>query len=228
MPEIRIPNEAYSELAALVSNLDKLPALSEAAAVFGPSLSRRALGKAIADRTGTSAPDADLMVNGLLNLLHLCDETERPPADVISLVTRALEEYASPEWRSKHLDAWRLGDKTLVAALTPDGPLAILYKTRQLTIAHQSVLESAQILTDIRPVFNSDASKILRAVITHMLVVTYRDSDESRTRTAYYALDTGEVQKLKVACERVSKKAATIKDDVSSLPWSTEIAGESE
>ena len=226
MPEIRIPEEAYSELAALVSNLEKLPALAEVASVLGPSLSRRALGKAIADRTGISAPDAEVIVNGLLNLLHLCDEIGRPPAEVISLVTTALEKYASEDWRSKYMDAWRLADTALVAALNPDGPLAILYKTLQLTIAHQSVLQSAQILTDIRPVFNSDASKILRAVVTHMLVVTYRDSDESRT--AYYALDTGEVQKLKEACERVLKKADTIKDNVSSLPWPTVIAGESE
>ena len=227
MPEIRIPNEAYSELAALASNLEHLPALGEAASALGPKLSLRALRKAFADRTGILATDADLVVASLLKLLHLCDATGRLPADVISLVTADLEKNAPEDWRTKHMDAWRRGEKALVAALNPDGPLAILYKTQELTTAHQNSLESAQILTDIRPVFSSDASKILRAVVTHMLVLTSRDSDVE-SRTAYFALDTGDVQQLKAACERALKKADTIKDNVSSLPWPTEIAGESE
>jgi hypothetical protein len=223
--EIRVPSHLLPGLAKLGLYAGKLPMLGEVASELGPKLSLQTLRKQFADKAGIPFQDSDVIVSALIHLLHLLESADKSITEVLGVMTLDLEERAPEQWRSENLDNWKKGATNVAEALNPDGPLAILHKTLEITTAHQNVFESARIFTDVRPVFNSSASGIFRAVVTHMLTVSSRNAD-GQPLTSYFALDSYDVEQLKKRCDRALTKAATIKAGLSSLAWPTDIAGE--
>jgi hypothetical protein len=151
MLEIRVPSTMLPGLAKLGLHTDKLPMLGEVATELGRKLSLQTLRKQFADKAGISFQDSDLVVSALISLLHLLETADKSITEVLGMVTFDLEERAPEEWRSENLDNWKKGAGSVAEGLNPDGPLAILHKTFEITTAHQNVFQSARIFTDVRP-----------------------------------------------------------------------------
>lgn len=227
MSNIRVPEAMLPALGVLALKADKLPDFSDLQHTIGPELSFEGFRAAVADRSAVDGSDAYQMVRGLVNIAHQVEHTGKPLPQVLEEITTDLTSNAPESWRTKHLEAWKASLPLIEKAADPDGPFGILNKTIELTQAHQVMFDAAQIFTDIRPVFDSTASRIVRAVVTHMLTIRYTDADRHR-RTMHYALDSADIAKLQKACARALTKVQTIKASVSSLPWYTDIVGEEE
>lgn len=110
---------------------------------------------------------------------------------------------------------WEAAVPAVVAALdaiSDDHPLLISAKATLLAYSQQNLLMSARVITDVRPVFNAAADKIVETVITHTLLVSYRADNRPRLMT--FALDQEDVEKLGKQCERAELKARVTKEQL--------------
>ena len=81
-------------------------------------------------------------------------------------------------------------------------------KAVELKYAHASLYQRAQIITDIRPVFDSARERPVAAVISHTLQVTYMRGGEAQSVTM--TLDEADVAQLIEQATAAKRKAASL------------------
>ena len=204
---IRLPRDAYDDLAALASQSERLDAVADCVARCGVSADNPTVIGCLVQEGGFSEAGARHLLHGLLNLHYLRQDMEISGDQILQVVTRTLEKDATEEWRRANLDAWRASQPKLVEALSERNPVGMLGKARRLQYAHEHLLRSTRVLTDLRPVFDDDADEILGGIVTHSLIVEYTEA--KTRRRIHFALDTEDVLRLKLQCERAESKAAT-------------------
>ncbi|NUP12097.1 MAG: hypothetical protein HOW73_39125 [Polyangiaceae bacterium] len=119
---------------------------------------------------------------------------------------KQLDSELCSRWNEEAFARW----KQLSASLRPllyDG-LHVLAKSIRLQYEHTNIFGDAQLVSDIRPVFDRDASRALAAIICHSLRIEYRS--EGMTKHITVALDSLDLQKLKDLAERGLKKESTL------------------
>jgi hypothetical protein len=212
---IQLPPEAYEDLAAVAQHSDELAAVSKVVARLHVTADVASVVPHIAKELSTTEPDARSILYGLLNLHYLRADLDVTGKELIEILTKNLERGAPEAWKDQNLETWHRGVSAMVASLAPNDALAILQKARQLEYTHQNVLRRARILTDVRPVFDDDADRVLNGIISHVLVLEYVEGRQ--VKRLHLALDTNDVSDLKKQCERAEVKEATAKDWVSKL-----------
>lgn len=204
---IQLPRDAYDDLAALTRHIEKLGIVAECVAACDVAADNPTIVSCLVQKAGMSEADARHVLYGLLNLLYLRQDMQISGEELLEVVTRHLQERAPEQWKKDNLVCWCASQAKLAEALCERNPVAILEKARRLQYAYEHVLKSARVLTDVRPVFDDDADEMLGGIVTHSLVVEYT---ENRTlKRAHFALDTSDVVRLKLQCERAERKAAT-------------------
>jgi hypothetical protein len=96
-----------------------------------------------------------------------------------------------------------------------------------LSYEYANLWQDARILTDIRPIFNPDASEVQGAVVSHALRLQFVSADGSRE--FHVAMDEADIRALAAQCDRALRKARIARDLMNSkAKVPTLIAGESE
>lgn len=91
-----------------------------------------------------------------------------------------------------------------------ENPILVSFKAQRLSYLHERIYRDAEILTDVRPVFDDPGGKILECIISHSLVITH--STAGRQERFHLTLDAEDVLKLRKACDRAIIKAQTLKN----------------
>ena len=101
----------------------------------------------------------------------------------------------------------------------------IAAKATDLSFDFANILHTANVITDIRPVFNSDASDINGCVVSFTLRIQYAGT--SGNQNISIAMDELDVSKLAQACTRALTKAETItgKFDADLMGFRTIVTG---
>ncbi len=141
-----------------------------------------------------------LSLHGLVRQLRLSTE------QVFTGLSASLRAEAS--WSEEEWNRWNSVSK-LVRELFDLEIIRLSAKALDLSYEHSELLQRARILTDIRPVFNDDASVICGTVISHSLLLRY-DNLEG-THVLNLALDEDDIKSLIKQCERSLKKSGTAK-----------------
>src|SRR5215207_1774558 len=98
----------------------------------------------------------------------------------------------------------------VVTALVNAPALTSLARSFFLTFEHQNIYEEAQILTELRPVFDDEVSDVpLGGVVLSMLSLTYFSADQ-RTKLQV-AVDEDDLQELKQVVDRALLKVRSTK-----------------
>ena len=114
---------------------------------------------------------------------------------------------AEDDSRSVDMDSLR---ENLITALEMDEPLGTTAKAIDVALSHERIMGDTKILTDIRPLFQSDPSqKPTAATIVHTLSVKFYE--HGTPKEMYFALDSQDVQHLISTLERASTKEATLR-----------------
>ena len=144
-------------------------------------------------------------IRAILNLHGIRQKRRLSSAGIVNLVTDTLDRQSPPGWAD--IKASWLANKTrLIAALESFGdehPLAVLQKSSVLTYAHEHILHEARIITDVRPIFKSDADEVIRAIVVHKLLVEY--SSGGKHDRIEFTLDAKDVADLSKMCLRREK-----------------------
>ena len=107
------------------------------------------------------------------------------------------------------MDRWRIREPELRRLLEHPRIWAIA-KTLDLSYDYANLLQDARILTDVRPVFDRDATAIEAAVVSFTLRLRYDGLDGNHSLSI--ALNQEDVRALGAECERATKKAGVAAD----------------
>ncbi len=97
-----------------------------------------------------------------------------------------------------------------IATLLADEALIIASKTIYLKRDYEHIYCRARIVTDIRPVFGEDRTKMpSTAIITHVLQLTYHEGPS--TKQIHIAMEGDDLSSLKLQIERANEKRISLK-----------------
>lgn len=160
--------------------------------------------KIVADALGDLEQATDLM-RPLVALGALIRQARFTPNDVLEGLRSALRPAAS-QWSEEQFQQWVAIEPQLQSLLSANA-IRIATKATDLAYDYANLLNSARIISDIRPVFSDDedATDILGAVVSYTLRLTFDSRDENHSLSI--ALDEGDVRELMKQCDRALKKA---------------------
>ncbi len=199
----RVPDDEVDSIAALFELSDSeraklLDSLKEADSEFPPEHLIRSL----SEQSGVDASVASGMLSVLTGLCGTFDRAA-PDKDLESFIRDDVAlafDLTGDQRISPKGDKWNSMRAFLGDALTIDS-LVVTAKAGALIFGHERILLGARLFTDIRPVFSREPSSPPRAaMLVHSLRIDYLENDEQRH--TYFALDTGDLDRIKKVVER--------------------------
>ena len=163
--------------------------------------------KPLADAVALQLPSSDRIaiveiVRSVLSISHYRQTFDKTVQETVSDVMSSEDFTITNE--NKQIFEKRLNDLLGVEAL------CITSKANDILTNHQNVLVSAQIVTDVRPIFKDNPTATpTAALIIHTLKVTYRQDREKSD--FFVALDTEDLADLRKAIDRAEAKAESLK-----------------
>ena len=127
--------------------------------------------------------------------------------EIFGDLTETIRRRAVPSWDPEEFERWKGVQAGLDELLAVEQYLA-LGKAINLRYAHANVFQAAQIITDVRPVFNRDGTTPLSLVISHTLEVRYARGTSRQSITL--SVDARDVKTLRELCDRADKKAGAL------------------
>jgi len=205
-----IPEDAYGPIRDLVEmppeDFDAFMAgLTSAAPSFSTFALSRQISRSAAPRLSRSLVSA--LVNEIMTLEYLKQDSDMPPKDFASAIAASALEAASNEFKFTLEDASILTER-LSRIFTSDHVLELTTKSNAVMTDCDNLFYNAKILTDARPIFNDDASKIEGVGLIHVLRLHY---DHNQNHEDFFiALDSIDLKKLRLVIDRAEQKAKVL------------------
>ena len=156
-----------------------------------------------------ASPDkVSCVMNVLMSLVTLCKQRNISSEELLTGLDNGIA--SSKSWNEDEIKKWK-GLRTVLTKLFSLPVLSIVVKALDLSYDYTNLLQTAKILTDIRPVFDSDATSIQGSVVSHTLRIYYTSLEGNR-HSLSLALDESDVVDLSKSCDRAMKKAKVAKD----------------
>lgn len=201
-------------LASVIDHLQDMPK-----ALLKPAELRKALKDALPAREN----EADILYRQLLSLYALQRQRRFSSEQVLAGLRYGIE-HAPKElrWTEKQLAAWDKLDPELRQLLSLKN-VWLVAKATDLAYEYSNLFEDARVITDIRPLFNQQATALDAAVISFTLRL-YFDSREHH-HSLSIAMDEPDIKHLKAECERALAKAQTARKRMVAADVPTLISG---
>lgn len=231
MPEERsarplpLPDEAFDDLALIVGNADKLAEICECVAQTRAVRNLKSITASVFEKTGLPERQAKSIVGALLALHQLRSRLELDGKRFLEGLGSRFAEMAREKGQEELIESWEKGFDTIRQVFDEGSAFGILNKATELVYSHQNVFTDARLLTDVRPVYDQDAQKILRMVVTHQLILDYVDGRQHKR--LYVAVDATDLTTLEEQCKRARDKASVASRSLDDL-WPTSVIGESD
>lgn len=119
------------------------------------------------------------------------------------------------DWTDEQFQRW-VKIEPLLRELFELDVVRLSAKALDLSYQHAELLQHAQILTDVRPVFDTNASEVRGAVISHSILLRYDDIEGDHTLSLL--LDEADVRALKDQCDRALTKSETLQTHLKKQP----------
>lgn len=220
---MRLPKQVMSDL-ALVRDLEPeaLLRLNEQINAVGTKPDSLTELSALASRILGDQPS-----NGskLVDVLHYLSNYRRrlrlSVDEVLVAVQTALREGA--KWSEEEFQRWG-NVRPAIAGLLANPRFSYLAKSLELRYDYANLFESSRIITDLRPVYNDDASEIEGVVVSFTMRLGFIDIDGRHGMSV--ALDESDVRTLLRECERAILKAQTARRRMGQAQIPTSAFGE--
>jgi hypothetical protein len=207
---LRIPSGVFEDLVAVAENAAQLQEIINLAGQSGNQADFWSIAKFLSDKVSLPRHVVRDILDGLAALRVAMERLDLSPEEVVTKIDSSIETEAPEVWKQQHQEKWRQARERIVSALkaiSVESPISIQHKARELTYSHQHVLLGARLITDLRPVFDAGATRINTMVLTHVLSVDYQDGQT--VKRIEFALDAGDVAKLRQSVERAQQKTET-------------------
>jgi hypothetical protein len=210
---VRLSEQVVSGLADLVQLRDRIRPVIEAAVRATPIYGLSALGRAIDATTGSSPGDSFAVLSALFLLHRLQRHRHLDAAETVQVLSDSITRFDHfRRWSEAERNSWDEVKPDIRWALDQlreeDNAVLVSEKAESLAWSHQNVLFSTRLITDARPVFNADGTKIKQVVLTTNLHIEYGSGAGMREKLVL-AMDAKDVRELRIACERAEVKMQT-------------------
>jgi hypothetical protein len=124
----------------------------------------------------------------------------------------------TPNWNDQEQRKWS-GIESAFGSLLSLDVVRLVAAGIDLSYEHVNVFKTARVLTDIRPIFTNDATRIEGAVVSHALHIQFQSLDGPHELAI--ALDESDVEELLEICQRAltkTKTAQSLMRDVGNMP----------
>ncbi len=178
-----------------------------------PTRRRVALYSRVASKVGNiERPVLEEIMDTLLSLFGLRDELGTPTPEFVGTIADAMDESGFeglpfPDRESR--DSF----ETLLTQILEIETFGVAAKAIGLVYEQDHIVHGTpRVLTDIRPIFNSDPKEtsVRGAMVTYTLKFEYHEGTE--TMEMFAALNARQVDQLIAALERAKSKAASLKE----------------
>lgn len=215
--DLTIPESQKRALAKLVSlRPEQRRALREAVSAARPRL-------LIQDFIAGIAPSAVLPEKDLLAVIEMLSslyiELDRhgiTSHEIAKQVSDLAQAESSPDLQPADGN-WKSFADDLAGLLSLGGTLGVTSKANEIKLAHERVFCDARILTDLRPVYQTNVEDGPAAgIIVHTLKVTYHErltghEGNPSTEDFYVALDKEDISRLSELMTRALRKEESLK-----------------
>ncbi|MCX6980993.1 MAG: hypothetical protein NTV08_09620 [Verrucomicrobia bacterium] len=144
----------------------------------------------------------DTLLRQTLSLIGMMLQIRLTADEIFQALHSALQ-GAPALWDEAALNRWAEREPLFRRILGADAVVGTA-KALDLSYDHAQLLRRARILTDIRPIFDREATSIQGAVISHTLRLRYDDLDGEHSISL--ALDRSDVESLIDECKRALSK----------------------
>lgn len=150
--------------------------------------------------------EADVLVRQLISLSALGRARSISASDVVTMLIDSISRIdADKQEAVSNLE--RISE-TLVSMLD-SYRVQLVMKAIDLSFDFDNLLASARLVTDLRPVFDTDDERIVGGIITHSLRLRYGTDLGPQSLTL--ALDEDDVKELRRQCDRALAKAEKLR-----------------
>jgi hypothetical protein len=210
---VRLSEQVVSGLADLIELRDRIRPVVEAAMKASPSYGMRSLGRAVDTAANSSPGDSSAILSALLLVRRLQEFRKLDSDDTVLVVSLSLKRF-------DHFRKFAEGDREKWNETAPDvvwaldqlanenNPVLISEKAESVAWSHQNILFSTRIITDVRPVFNADGTKVEQVIVTSNLHLEYAAGNGMQEKLVL-AMDALDVAELRRVCERAEVKMQT-------------------
>ncbi len=140
---------------------------------------------------------------------------------VLDSIRKGLQSANAP-WDGTSLAKW---DELVPAfrRLISSKNVEIAAKALDLSYDYANLLQTTRIVTDIRPVFDNEVTKIDGAVVSFTLRLTYDNAEGSHNLSI--AMNQADINTLREQCDRALKKGVLARETIATLPFTVTISG---
>lgn len=150
---------------------------------------------------------ARVLTKQLIALGNFARHSGNSPAETIEALTLGLR----TRWKEdSDLRKWATISPILLELLQTEH-VAITVKSVDLSYDFEHKYNEAKIITDIRPIFNEPRTKIIGAIVNHVMRLSYYDASTNLLTTSI-AMDVDDLVQLELACKEALGKGAIATD----------------
>jgi hypothetical protein len=215
------PESVQRDIGAVIKNADKLVDILEESTDQQPGFSPASLFATISDKLGLTFPEVSRAFSAIENLSSLRSESVGTDAVIALIQRRVNKELVEALVKNKD------NLKRVIELYSQSHPVAISIKAEKLSYLHERLYQDAEIITDIRPIFNADGTVVVEMVVTNSLVLSFYTYG-SGTERMHFAMDASDVRRLTSICERAARKADALKTTFGGMPWPLKILNDSD
>ena len=147
--------------------------------------------------------NSEAVLRQLLSLHGMLRQLDLSPEEVFAGLNSGLQKS---EWDETALKEW--ASVSVIFKKLFELPIVQLTaKALDLSYQHSHLLVRARIITDIRPLYNSDATEIQGTIISHKFMLRYDDIEGEHEISC--AVDERDIKSLIKQCERALIKSQT-------------------
>ncbi|MGC3972350.1 MAG: hypothetical protein QM775_34915 [Pirellulales bacterium] len=145
----------------------------------------------------------------------------------IGVIVAALREslLSDAGWDPEQISKWEKCELDFLSLVACDR-VRLVANALDLSYEYANLYRSGRILTDIRPLFNEDATAIDASVVAFTFRLRYQNLDLEHDLSI--AMDVEDVKQLAEQCVRALRKAAVARDLQSQMQIPTYVTGEGE
>lgn len=213
MVELTIPREyrrGFAELLGLVRE-GRAQELVAALEEVQPVRSRAALRLDLASKLDSIGPsELSEIVDTLISLFAVRDNLGLTTPELVEAISGVMDQSESDDLAFPNSEIRESFDAVLTEILEID-PLEVAAKAISLVYEQDHIVHgNPRLLTDVRPIFNSDAANlsIRAAMVTYTLKLEYHEGRQ--LKELFVALDAEQVDGLLESLERAKAKAKNL------------------
>jgi hypothetical protein len=201
-----IPNSQWGDLREFLEiPLEQLQVLSNELLVAKPQQDIEDLAEIAAEKSGVSPETALTVVNVAMSLNGYLRASEKSSQETVDEAGSFLSNSKFQNWEGKYASEWEKKKEILVGLISSSHAIETMTKTRDILYDFQSIYLDVSVLTDIRQVFNKDATQIEGGLILHTISLDYIENRESKQ--IHITMSSADIENFISKLQRALKKS---------------------